>query len=75
MRQLYATLSRLDNGPDARPVVDKTGLTGNYLFFLQWGADEDFRDGVAQVMGLRLEPRKAPIEVLVIDHIEKPDAN
>jgi uncharacterized protein (TIGR03435 family) len=26
-------------------------------------------------LGLRLEPRKAPVDVLVIDHIEKPSAN
>ena len=56
-------------------LLDKTGLTGNYLFFLQWGADEDFKDVAQEVTGLKLESRKAPVEVLVIDHIEKPDPN
>ncbi len=73
--QLYMILSRNDNGIDARPVLDKTGLTGNYLFFMQWGAEDDFKDVVTQVTGLKLESQKAPVEVLVIDHIEKPDAN
>ena len=28
-----------------------------------------------QELGLKLEARKAPVEVLVVDHIEKPSAN
>jgi uncharacterized protein (TIGR03435 family) len=28
-----------------------------------------------QQLALRLEPKKAPVQVLVIDHIEKPTAN
>ena len=30
---------------------------------------------VREQLGLRLEPAKAPVEVLVIDHAEKPTAN
>jgi bla regulator protein blaR1 len=30
---------------------------------------------IQEQLGLRIEPRKAPIEVLVIDHIEQPSAN
>jgi uncharacterized protein (TIGR03435 family) len=26
-------------------------------------------------LGLRLEPRKAPLEVMVIDHVEEPSPN
>jgi uncharacterized protein (TIGR03435 family) len=33
------------------------------------------QDIVAGQLGLRLEPRKAPVEVLVIDHVEKPSEN
>jgi uncharacterized protein (TIGR03435 family) len=61
--QLYSTLSRSNNGADARPVLNQTGLTGNYLFFMQWGQNEDLKDVVEEVTGLKLEPRKAPVEV------------
>jgi uncharacterized protein (TIGR03435 family) len=30
---------------------------------------------VQEQLGLKLEPGRAPIDVLVIDHIEKPSAN
>jgi len=30
---------------------------------------------IQEQLGLRLEPTKAPVEVLVIDHVEKPSAN
>ena len=30
---------------------------------------------VQQQLGLRLESQKGPVEILVIDHAEKPDAN
>ncbi len=64
------------NSPTDRPVLDQTGLHGFYDFTLDWG----FGDGssifpaVAQ-LGLRLEPRKAPVPYLVVDHAEKPAEN
>ena len=30
---------------------------------------------VQEQLGLKLEPRNAPLEYLVIEHVEKPDAN
>jgi hypothetical protein len=32
-------------------------------------------DALQQQLGLKLEPQKAPLEVLVIDHVEQPSAN
>lgn len=59
-----------------RPVLDKTGLSGVYLFNYWYDSPEDFRLGVIEdQLGLKLESQKAPVEVLVIDHIEKPSAN
>jgi len=72
---LYGMSANPNSGMETRPVLDKTGLAGNYLFFFQWGANEYFKDVVQEVAGLKLEPSKAPVEVLVVDHIEKPDGN
>jgi uncharacterized protein (TIGR03435 family) len=39
-----------------------------------WGRSTFF-DALQQQMGLKLQPQKAPVEVLVIDPIEQPPAN
>jgi uncharacterized protein (TIGR03435 family) len=63
-----------------RPVVDRTGLTEKYGITL----DFSLRDGddrpsiftaVQDQLGLKLEAGRAPIEMLVIDHLEKPEEN
>jgi uncharacterized protein (TIGR03435 family) len=77
-----------------RPVVDMTGIAGNYDFSLEYSWDElrslvrassggatelaanpdasgnSIFNSVA-AFGLKLEPRKAPIEVVVVDRIER----
>jgi uncharacterized protein (TIGR03435 family) len=63
-----------------RPIVDETGLTGAYEFRLQWLPDNDqptvaFFSAVQDQLGLKLEDRKAPVEIMVIDHAEKPAAD
>jgi len=67
-----------------RVVVDKTGLTGRYDFKLLWTADDaPVADGdpptlftaVQEQLGLKLEPAKEPVPVLVIDHVEQPTPN
>jgi uncharacterized protein (TIGR03435 family) len=69
-----------------RPVVDKTGLKGHYDVTLNWipefaGPPPPGSDGVnlftavQEQLGLKLEPQKATIEILVIDHVEKPSEN
>jgi uncharacterized protein (TIGR03435 family) len=70
------------------PVIDATGLTGEYDISLYWipqrpdsiASDDpngpDLIGALQQQLGLRLEPKKGPIEVLVVDHAEKaPTAN
>ena len=68
------------------PVIDKTGLTGKYNFQLQWTANENAEtapetnwpslfSAIQQQLGLKLEPAKGPVPVLVIDHVEKPSGN
>ena len=68
-----------------RPVVDETGLKGRYDFKLQWTTDDarepapDAPPGlftaIQEQIGLKLESAKAPADVLVIDQVERPDAN
>jgi uncharacterized protein (TIGR03435 family) len=71
-------------------MVDRTGLTGNFDFSVDLSANRaDYadlniseRDAVSLMftdavsnLGLKFESKKAPVEVLVIDHVEQPDAN
>jgi uncharacterized protein (TIGR03435 family) len=58
-----------------RPVVDKTGLQGQYLFTFSWDPSEDYMGAVEEELGLKFVSQKAPLDFLIIDHIEKPDPN
>ena len=71
---------------DGRVVVDKTGMKGRYDIpdvSLDIGPLEPRgRDPLAeswpkiiQQLGLKLEPGRAPVEVLIIDRLEKPSEN
>jgi uncharacterized protein (TIGR03435 family) len=72
-----------------RAIVDQTGLKGRYDFALTWSerlsaADAGPDDGadapslftaIQEQLGLKLVPTKTPVEVIVIDHIERPSEN
>ncbi len=58
-----------------RPVLDKTGLQGVYLFAISIDPDDDLKAQIEAEFGLKFESQKAPVETVVIDHIEKPDPN
>jgi uncharacterized protein (TIGR03435 family) len=83
-----------------RPVLDKTGLTGNYDFTLKFAIDRSqsqsvtgdspnaqpapgqidpdapfLLEAIQKQLGLKLEPGKGPVEVIVIDHVERPSGN
>jgi len=78
----------LQAGSLDRPVVDQTGF-GNqrYNFVLKWtpdsvnvGADNpdappNIYTAFQQQLGLKLESTKATVDVMVIDHVEKPGEN
>ena len=72
---LAQTLSDI---PDVgRPVIDRTGLKGRFAFRLDYAvrANEERPDvfrAVQEQLGLRLVPSTAPVEVVVIDHLDKP---
>ena len=62
-----------------RTVVDKTGIAGPMDFTLTW-APEGATDSTApsiftavqEQLGLKLEPARGPVDVLVVDSAEKP---
>jgi uncharacterized protein (TIGR03435 family) len=87
MRQLAQKLSEVIH----LPIADLTGVAGAFDFQLKWTPEDmqakppsgavDLTNGpsifaaVQEQLGLKLEPRKVPTELLVIDHADKPTEN
>lgn len=68
------------------PVANQTGLEGTFDFALDYDPEltgsnaadppkPSLFTAVQEQLGLRFESTKAPIEMLVIDRIQRPDAN
>lgn len=59
------------------PVVDHTGLGGEYDFTINWDEDEGptLRMAVEEQLGLKLEPQKVPVSLFVIESAHKPSRN
>jgi uncharacterized protein (TIGR03435 family) len=83
MKDLASFLSQF-TATSGRPVVDMTGLSGLFDITLNFvrddlargdnNADPDIFAALDEI-GLKLESRTSPIEVLMIDHAEKPSDN
>jgi len=67
-----------------RQVIDKTGFAGKYSYTVTYMPDEaspadagspSIFTAVQEQLGLKLEAAKARVEVLIIDHVEKPSPN
>jgi uncharacterized protein (TIGR03435 family) len=84
MKALAGVLSRLTEEVD-RPVFDMTGLTGVFDVTLDFEAEDksaaDADSGqsiftaLQEQLGLKLEPRRGPVETLVIDQVVKASGN
>jgi uncharacterized protein (TIGR03435 family) len=71
-----------------RPNLDRTGLKGEFDFTMEYAADPDAADlpgaelagpalftALQEQAGLKLESTKGTVEVIVIDHADKPSEN
>jgi uncharacterized protein (TIGR03435 family) len=86
-----AELALTLRGLSGRPViVDKTGLTGRYAIALTYSnrpaaspdrpeSPVDDRPSIftalQEQLGLKLEPTQSSVEVLIVDHVERPTEN
>ncbi len=75
------SLAKRLSSPVGRLVLDRTGLEGSYDFKYEYHALDGQADGISVLMtsleaiGLKLQSAKGPVETLVIDSAERPDAN
>jgi uncharacterized protein (TIGR03435 family) len=82
------TLASNLSGALGRSVIDKTIFQGTFDVHLEFARDQvgthppetdsgapSLFTAVQEQLGLKLESGKAPVEVLVIDHVEKPSEN
>jgi uncharacterized protein (TIGR03435 family) len=75
-----------------RPVIDETGLEGQYDFKLQWDPTDSqavsggdaasdpvtglpIAAALKEQLGLRLVSKKGPVQVYVVEKIERPSEN
>ncbi|HXS93144.1 MAG TPA: TIGR03435 family protein [Candidatus Limnocylindrales bacterium] len=83
-----AELARVLAIPLGRPVVDRTGLSGTYDIRLQVSEEKTgatplpadvpgyaIFTNIQEQLGLKLVADKAPVDMLVIDRIDRPTAN
>ena len=78
-------LARMISGISGRVVLDRTALDGRYEFTLRFGpptpgaASPDDPPSIftalQEQLGLKLDATRAPVDTLVIDHVEPPQEN
>lgn len=65
-----------------RPVIDRTGLTGEYDFRLEWAPEQavdstlpSLFTAIQEQLGLKLEAAKGPVETIVVERASKASEN
>jgi len=75
MAQLAEGLARVMRSP----VIDQTGIAGTFDFDVECNSDpSDIPSSVLvalRKLGLRVKAGKAPVDILVVDHVEQPSGN
>ena len=73
MRQFAQDLSKMPFID--RPVLDRTGLAGSYIMDLVLYEQQDLITAIEEASGLKLEAQKAPLEVYLVDRVNRPSPN
>lgn len=72
------------SGVVGRLIVDKTGLAGKYDITLNWSMEDapassdpgpSIFTALQEELGLKLESTKAPVDTIVVEHLDKPSEN
>jgi uncharacterized protein (TIGR03435 family) len=65
-----------------RPVEDHTGLKGSYDVKLEWDESQatdsalpSLFGAIEEQLGLKLKPAKGKVDVITVDHVERPSEN
>jgi len=64
-----------------RPVLDRTGLPGSFDFEASYSVDGQHPDVISMILtclndiGLKLEPSKAQVQMIIIEQAQRPTAN
>jgi uncharacterized protein (TIGR03435 family) len=77
-----ASLASHLEGQTGRIIKDNTGLKGAYDYKLEWSNDQaedsslpSLFTALQEQLGLRLDSTKGPVEMIVIDRVERPSEN
>ena len=66
-----AEVGRSLSGYAERRVFDRTGLEGRYDFELQWSEDVSIFTALPEQLGLKLDAQRGPVDVVVVDAVER----